>query len=257
MKWLMFGRPHIVRDEAGGGEGGNGGAGGAGGGQGGNGAGGGSGGGEGGSGGSGGTGDGSGGSGGAGGTGGNGSGEKPFLGGKEGQQGGGKEPPKTYEEKDYLAGIVKDEKLLGTDKNVTFDDGLIKAIAPTFKDLGITPEQASKLANAFAKAQLDQAQELSKSRVEYFAKMKDEAMRTYRENDWAQINAGIDSVFKPGGVMNYLIRNSELGADPEVLALMHKLGAAHATDKGVGAGAGGGSGSQGDGNPAHGISAAW
>lgn len=257
MKWLMFGRSRVCFDEAGDGGGGGASTGGAQGGSGGEG-------GQGGAGGAGGGADGTqGGSGGSGGEFPLGKGPNDGEGGQGGGQGGagaGKgaqgEPPKTFEEKDYLDGIKKDTALLGNDDKVQLDGVLIKAMAPTFKELGLSPEQANKLANAFAKAQVDDAKGMMQQRLQSFQKMRDEAMQKYTKNDFAQIDAGINKWFKPGGTMNQVIRNTELAADPEFLALMHHLGAEVAQDGAAGAGAGSG-GSGGSANTFAGISGLW
>lgn len=206
---------------------------------------------------------------------GGGDGDKPFL-GDEGDDGdgagdnGGKsddpdnkgdngdtgDTPKVFEEKDFLAALKKDEALLGNDPNSQLDQTLVKAVVPILKEIGVTPEQANKLANAVAKAQLDQGREMMRERVAYFKAAKEEAIRKYSKSDFAQIRAGIGAHFKKGGVMDHVIRNSELGADPEFLALMHELGAKHMTDTGTGAASGGGD-SGGEGNTFAGISSIW
>lgn len=184
---------------------------------------------------------------------------KPYIGepkpGEEQTPKPGDEP-KEYGEEDYVKGVVKDEALLGNDSRVQLDEGYVKAMVPAFKEVGITPEQASKLANAFAKAQIDDARERLTARREHFESMKQESLRRYNERDWGQINAAIDANFKPGGVMNFVIRNSELGADPEFLALLHRLGASVGTDTPAGAVAGSGSG-VGDANSFAGLSSMW
>lgn len=190
---------------------------------------------------------------------------KPFLGneGKDGEGGkggeggeAGKGKPEPAKEEDYLKAVVKDETLLGNDKNVQLDSALIKAMIPKAQELGVSPDSLGKLANALAKAQLDQGKEALKSRIDYFNKMKAESMQKYTEGDFKTINAGIDKWFKPNGVMNNVIRNSELGADPEFLALMHYLGKQVAEDNAAGAGAGGG-GSGVDPNGIDGLSKMW
>ena len=238
----------------GGGQGGQGGTqdGGTGGGQGGTGTG------DGGTGGTGGTQD-----GGQGGTQGGQGGDKPFLGGKPPANGGG-EPPanggqppaNAPDEKAYLDAIKKDEQLFGKDDNLVFDQNLVKAVIPTCQKYGISTEAANAMANAFAKAQVDGARAAYKERCDYFAKMNDAARAKYSDGDFEQINAGIDRWFKPGGIMNNVIRNSELGADPEFLALMHELGKAAKEDKGAGAAAGGGT-DGGDPNGINGLSKLW
>lgn len=208
--------------------------------------------------GNGGTGGGEGGQGGQGGT------AKPFLGGKkeEPKNPDGNQPPKdgnqptAPDEKAYLDAIVKDENIFGKDDNIVFDQSLIKAVIPACQKYNIPPEAANAIANAFAKAQFDGAREAYKQRADYFAKMNGEARAKYSDGDFEQINRGIDKWFKPGGVMNNVIRNSELGADPEFLALMHELGAAVKEDGGKGAAAGGGEGT-GDANGISGLSKLW
>jgi len=250
-----------------GGEGGQGRAGGTGGGEGGGAGNGGTGGGEGGQGGAGGEGGGAAGNGGTGGqgggTGGQGGTDKPFLGGgnkpPENNNGGenkNQQPPNAPDEKAYLDAIKKDEQLFGKDDNLVFDQNLVKAVIPTCQKYGVSVEAANAIANAFAKAQFDGARAAYKERCDYFAKMNGEARAKYTDGDFEQINRGIDKWFKPGGIMNNVIRNSELGADPEFLALMHELGAAVKEDGGKGAAAGGGE-DVGDGNGIKGLSKLW
>ena len=173
---------------------------------------------------------------------------KPFL--------GEPPPPAPPSEEDYAKALVKDEALLGDDKRITLDADLYKACVPVMQKYGVTPEAANALANALAKAQVDDAKARMQARVDYFEKMKQESLRTYTPADFEAINAGIDRWFKPGGVMNAVIRNSELGADPEFLALMHHLGKAAKEDDG--AGAAGGSGGEGvDPNTTQGLSDLW
>ena len=220
-------------------------------------------GGEGGQGGPGGTGGGDGGGAGNGGTGGTGGGtDKPFLGGgnKPPENNGGENknqpPPNAPDEKAYLDAIKKDEQLFGKDDNLVFDQNLVKAVIPTCQKYGVSVEAANAIANAFAKAQFDGARAAYKERCDYFAKMNGEARAKYTDGDFEQINRGIDKWFKPGGIMNNVIRNSELGADPEFLALMHELGAAVKEDGGKGAAAGGGE-DVGDANGIKGLSKLW
>ena len=180
---------------------------------------------------------------------------KPYLGEpKPGDR--GCDQPKSATDEDYLKAFAKDEKLLGDDKSVTLDAELAKGVLPTARELGVSPETFNRLANALAKAQVDRAREAMKARVDYFEKMKQESMRIYTPKDFERINSAIDRWFKPGGTMNAVIRNSELGADPEFLALMNHLGKAVAEDGAAGAGAGGGSGGY-DPNSIDGLAKAW
>ncbi len=178
---------------------------------------------------------------------------KPFLGEPKPTE---NPPPAPPSEDDYAKALVKDEALLGDDKRITLDADLYKACVPAMQKYGISPEAANALANALAKAQIDDARARMQARLDYFEKMKQESLRTYTPRDFETINAGIDRWFKPGGVMNNVIRNSELGADPEFLALMHHLGKAVAQDDGAGA-AGGGGGPSVDPNSEQGLSDLW
>lgn len=194
---------------------------------------------------------------------------KPFLGdppkdgagGKDGAgapnpDGDGAGDPKPVEESEYMAALVKDEALLGDDKSITLDGELFKSVVPILQKHGIAPAAANEMANALAKAQIEQAKAAMQSRLDYFEKMKQESLRTYTQRGFEKINAGIDKWFKPGGTMNQVIRNSELGADPEFLALMHHLGEAAMEDDGAGADSGGGA-DAGDPNSISGLASIW
>lgn len=186
-----------------------------------------------------------------------GDGDKPGDGKGDGNgEDGAADAPKPPSEDDYLKAVVKDEKVLGRDDNLVFDQRLVKAVIPACQRHGIAPEAAKDIANAFAKAQLDGAREMMRERCDRFAKMNGEARAKYSDADFGQINRGIDACFRPGGTMNFVVRNSELGADPEFLALMHRLGAERREDGVKGAAAGGGDGG-GDPNGIGGISKLW
>ena len=148
-----------------------------------------------------------------------------------------------------------DEKVVNL-KGAALDQNLYKSMIPMAKELGVSPEALNKMANALCAAQIERGKEALKDRIAYFEKMKNESMQKYSQKDFETINAGIDKWFKSGGVMNNVIRNSELGADPEFLALMHFLGQKAQTDDLAGAGAGGG-GSSVDPNSIEGISKMW
>lgn len=182
-------------------------------------------------------------------------GDKP-AGDADAQKGAAAPTPDPLSDEAYDKALVKDTVLLGEDKNLVIDHDLAKSVMPTARELGVSPEAFNRLANAMAKAQVDKAREELRGRIEYFEKMKQQSLRTYTQRDFEQINAGIDRWFKPGGIMNSVIRNSELGADPEFLALMHHLGAASRTDSGAGAADGGG-GSGANPNGIDGLARMW
>ena len=185
-----------------------------------------------------------------------GAGDPPKDGAGDPPKDGAGDPPKPIEESEYLSALVKDEALLGDDKSVQLDGELFKSVVPVLQKHGIAPAAANEMANALAKAQIEQAKTAMQARMDYFEKMKQESLRTYTPRGFEKINAGIDKWFKPGGTMNNTIRNSELGADPEFLALMHHLGEMAAEDDGAGADAGGGY-DAGDPNSIAGLSSMW
>ena len=226
-------------------------------------------------------GDGNGGAGGDGGTGaqggeGGGTGDqpKPFLGGdgkggtggqggqggqQDGKGGDGKggtgDQPEPATEEDFLKAIKCDEKVLGRN-DIELNSGLIKACVPWLQKNGVKPEAANELANLFAKAQMDAVREAYKERCSFFEKANKAAQEKYDDKGFAQINRAIDAKFKKGGIMNNVIRNSELGCDPEFLALMYEIGASLKEDTGAGAAAGAGEGS-GDPNGIEGLAKMW
>ncbi len=125
--------------------------------------------------------------------------------------------------------------------DVEVDQGAMKAVAPILKEAGVTPETAGKLVNALARYQVEQFKQRNAERFADNKRMHDAAVQKYSKMDFAQINAGIDAAFKPGGVMNYVIRHSEIGNDPEFLELMKWYGAHHPTNtQPSGGGVGGG-----------------
>ena len=87
-------------------------------------------------------------------------------------------------------------------------------------------------------------------------RMHDAAIQKYSKVDFEQINAGIDAAFARDGVMNYVIRNSEIGNDPEFLALMLWYGQ-HKPTNTQPAGGGGGGGTTGQAAGFNGIAKAW
>ena len=125
-------------------------------------------------------------------------------------------------------------------KDVEVDPGAMKAMAPLLKEAGISVETAGKLVNALARYQVEQFKERQKERFEDNKRMHDAAVQKYCKADFEQINAGIDFAFAKDGVMNYIVRNSEIGNDPEFLELMRWYGSHHQTDRQPSGGAGGG-----------------
>ena len=140
-------------------------------------------------------------------------------------------------------------------KDVEVDAGAMKAVGPILKEAGVSVETANKLVNALAKYQVEQFKERQQQRFADNKAMHDAAVQKYSKVDFEQINAGIDAAFAPGGVMNYVIRNSEIGNDPEFLALMLWYGQHKPTNTQPAGGSG--SGTTGQSAGFSGIAEAW
>lgn len=137
------------------------------------------------------------------------------------------------------------------------DVDALNAVAPTLKELGVKPEDANKLVNALASYQLKAALNANRQRFEDNKKQRVIAESTYSKKDFETISRAIDTRFKPGGVMNFVIRHSELGNDLEFLALMKEIGEKLPSNGGVGAAAGAGVKTSEIGDGYNGIAAAW
>ena len=134
-------------------------------------------------------------------------------------------------------------KKLAADENIELSPELIKGMLPHLKAAGVKPEQAAQLANSFAREQIKVEKARVEERVENCKKLNAAAMKLYpAEADWKLIGAGVEHFFKKGGVMHYTITHSELGSDPEFLALMKFVGERVQKDgtQGAATGTGGG-----------------
>lgn len=178
-------------------------------------------------------------------------GTQPAQGGqKDGQQA---DAPAEVKVEDYAAGAKIDDALAG---DVDVDRGAIAAVAPLLKEAGVSVEMANRLVNALAKYQVESFKSRQAERFADNKRMHDAAVAKYSRADFEEINAGIDSAFKPDGVMNYVVRNSEIGNDPEFLALMKWYGSHKPTNLQPSAAAGTG-GTTGQPAGFEGIAGAW
>lgn len=154
---------------------------------------------------------------------------------------------------DYAEKVSIDESIA---KDVMVDKGAMMAVAPLLKEAGVSVEMAGKLLNTLAKYQVEQFKERQQERYADNKKMHDAAVAKYSRVDFEQINAGIDAAFKPDGVMNFVVRNSEIGNDPEFLELMKWYGQHRPTDTQPSTAAATG-GTTGQGAGFSGIAGAW
>ena len=171
---------------------------------------------------------------------------------------GGRQPPAQpapqLKPEDYAAGVKLEDGVAAA--GIDVDRAAMDAVAPVLVKHGVSVEAASELVNALAKYQVEQFKARNAERFADNKRMHDAALAKYSRVEFEEINAGIDSAFRPDGVMNYLVRNSEIGNDPEFLELMLWVGRTRPTNGSVGAAAGG-QGTVGQSAGFQGISGAW
>ena len=155
---------------------------------------------------------------------------------------------------DYAAGVKLEDGVAAA--GIDVDRAAMDAVAPVLMKHGVSVEAASELVNALARYQVEQFKARNAERFADNKRMHDAALAKYSKVDFEDINAGIDSAFRPDGVMNYIVRNSEIGNDPEFLELMRWVGRTRPTNGSVGATAGG-QGTVGQSAGFSGISKAW
>ena len=152
-------------------------------------------------------------------------------------------PPAEVNDEDFIKLVVADEETKklaeksGT-KDFELSAEVTKRMLPAFRDAGITPEQASKLSNAYARDQISQITAYRQQRIENIKLMNQEAFKAFpNESDWKAIATARDYFFKPagkdgkGGTMLHTIATSELGSDLEFLALLKFVGEKLGTDR--------------------------
>ena len=135
--------------------------------------------------------------------------------------------PKQYTDEDFTKAIVTSDavkKAAGDDK-IQLSPELVKGMLPAIRKANLSPEQANDLANELAARQIAAAKAHYEERVADIKQMNDEAMKLFPDKtSWDSIGAGIKHFFKPGGAMFETIAHSELGSDPEFLAMMKWVG---------------------------------
>ena len=148
-------------------------------------------------------------------------------------------------DEEYSKAMVADEetKKLAADERIELSPELVTGMLPHLKAAGVKPEQAAQLANSLAREQIKAEKKRVAERVESCKRLNAEAMKLYpAESDWKLIGAGVARFFKPGSPMHYTITHSELGSDPEFLALMKYVGERVQADGAAGASSGTGGG---------------
>ncbi len=159
-------------------------------------------------------------------------GEKPGEEPKGGEQKPGEEP-KPFTDEDFTKAMVASEavKKAAGDETIQLSPELVKGMLPAIRKANLSPEQANELANALAAQQIAAAKAHGERRQADIAQMNDEAMKLFPDRQsWESIGAGVRHFFKPGGAMFETIAHSELGSDPEFLAMMKWVGERVAKD---------------------------
>ncbi len=153
-----------------------------------------------------------------------------------------KDPPAEVNDEDFVKMVVADEETKkfaekSGAKGFEISAEVTKKMLPAFRAAGVTPEQASKLSNAYAREQISQIAAYRQQRVENIKQMNQEAFKAFpNESDWKAIARARDRFFKPagkdgkGGTMLHTIATSELGSDLEFLALLKFVGDRLGTD---------------------------
>ena len=148
-------------------------------------------------------------------------------------------------DEEYMKALVADAetKKLAADERIELSPELVKGMMPALKAAGVKPEQAGALANALAREQIKAERARISQRIENCKRMNAEALKLHpSEEDWKLIGAGMERFFKPGSPMHYTISHSEIGSDPEFLALLKYVGERVRSDKATGAASGTGGG---------------
>lgn len=137
------------------------------------------------------------------------------------------DPPKEFTDEDFTKAMTASDevKKAAGDDTLELSPELVKDMLPMIRKCGISPDQAKELANELAMKQIAAAKAAAQTRADDIKKMNDEAYKIYPDKQsWEAIGAGIERFFKPGGTMHETIVRSELGSDPEFLALMKWVG---------------------------------
>ena len=145
-------------------------------------------------------------------------------------------PAAEVNDEDFIKQIVADEETrklaekFGS-KDFELSQEVTKRMLPAFRDAGVTPAQALKLSNAYAREQISQMATYRQQRIDSIKTMNEAAFKAFpNESDWKAIALARDYFFKPagkdgkGGVMRHTIATSELGSDIEFLSLLKFVG---------------------------------
>lgn len=116
-----------------------------------------------------------------------------------------------------------------------FEQDLVRQMAPALQELGLSQEQGSKLANAFARTQYDQALKEQAARNErmsaFNAAVKEMTIANPKVLD--QARSAIEHFFADSPVLKEIFYKTELGCDPKMITLLAYAGRGLAEAKGL------------------------
>ena len=151
----------------------------------------------------------------------------------------GKPKELTPEEFAEQIGLPADDADL---KDMKLDPEIIKDVSPIAKELGLTPEQVSKLAVPVVKRMMAQAKEAQeKETAEYkdwYEKEKAAAIKEFGKEGLKTAALAVKAYVKPGSMLAVMIERG-LGNDKDFLRLLHKVGEGIRADGGDGLSDGG------------------
>lgn len=131
-------------------------------------------------------------------------------------------------------------------KGVALNPEVINAIIPVAQELGIKPEQMSRLAQemtrALSKQNAQLAQAEQEKQTQKFNTERQTALDTLKPEGIADVRVALEKYLKPGSFFKYMV-DMGLGNDLDFLAMCRDYGRLIKTDDAPGAGDGtGGSG---------------
>jgi len=128
-------------------------------------------------------------------------------------------------------------------KGVALNPEVINAIIPVAQELGIKPEQMSRLAQEMTRALSKQnaqiAQAEQEKKTQKFNTDRQTALDTLKPEGIAEVRVALEKYLKPGSFFKYMV-DMGLGNDLDFLAMCRDYGRLIKPDDGAGAGDGSG-----------------
>lgn len=115
------------------------------------------------------------------------------------------------------------------------DQGLLDAVTPVFKDLGLTQEKASALTKAYAEAQAAQAEAMNEQITEIVSGWRKEAMadKEIGGDNWAQTTKVGNALVKKFGdkaLVDEILVGAGYGNHPAMIRFLSRIGSQFSDD---------------------------